>query len=96
VRVLGISGAATVAAIAAAGAAEQNCGQYAALERLPDRFEEIGRGHLANIATELVVLTDGTCTCDSTPAVSRALRKPAPQGINWSCRVATPDERRSD
>jgi hypothetical protein len=33
---------------------------------------------------------------DSGPAVSRALGKPAPQGVNWSCRVTEPDGRRSD
>jgi hypothetical protein len=92
---LGISGFAMVAALAwTANAAEQNCDQYAALNRLPDSFEEIASGDLGK--AEFFVLTDRRCTCDNEPAVSRRLGKPAPQKINWSCRESTPDERRSD
>jgi hypothetical protein len=94
---LGISAAATAAAIAAAAsAAAQSCDRYAALDRLPDRFEQIARCDLANIKRVLVVLTDGTCTCDNTPDVYRDLGRPAPQNVNWSCHDATSDERRSD
>ena len=96
-RLLIIFGIAVPIAIAAlASAAEQNCDRYAANQWLPDRFEEIARGHFANIKRELVVLTDGTCTCDNAPEVHRDLGRPAPQNVNWSCHDATPDERRSD
>jgi|SRR5712675_269811 hypothetical protein len=96
-RLLPILSIAMASAIPApASAAEQNCDRYAVLEWLPNPFEEIARGQLAWIRIEFVVLTDGTCTCDNTPKVDRALGKPAPQNVNWVCRDATPDERRSD
>jgi hypothetical protein len=95
VRSLGVVCIVGAAAIATAtSAAGQSCDQYAAFNRLPDRFEQIASGDLGK--AELFVLTDGVCTCDNTPAVNRKLGKPAPQEINWSCHVATPDERRSD
>jgi hypothetical protein len=75
-------------------AAQQRCDRYAALIRLPDAFEEIASGDL--VGAELFVLTDGVCTCDNTPAIDRWLGKRASAGINWSCRAATPDERRRD
>jgi hypothetical protein len=97
VRLLGISGFAMAAAIVAVPtAAQQSCDRYAALEWLPDRFEEIARGEVAWIRIELVVLTDGTCTCVNSLKVDRALGKTAPQGVKWSCREATPDDRGSD
>jgi hypothetical protein len=92
---LGISAAAMVTVIAgAASAVEQNCDQYGALNRLPNDFEEIASADLGK--AELFILTDGKYTCDNRPAVDRKLGKPAPQNINWSCREATPDERRTD
>jgi hypothetical protein len=95
VRLLGISGSAVAVAIAAAAnAADQDCDRYAALQRLPDRFEEIASSDLGKV--EFFILSDGRCTCDNAPAVNRQLGKPAPQNVSWSCRVATPDERRSD
>ena len=72
-------------------AAEQSCDRYAALRRLPGSFEEIASADL--VKAELFVLTDGTCTCENMPAVNRKLGKPAPDGINWSCREATSEER---
>ena len=94
-RLLGISSTAVAAVIAGtASASEQSCDRYAALDRLPDRFEEIASGDLGK--AEFFVLTDGRCTCDNTPAVNRKLGRPAIQQFNWSCHVATPDERRSD
>ena len=68
-------------------AAEQGCDRYAALRRLPSSFEEIASADL--VKAELFVLTDGTCTCENMPAVNRKLGKPAPDGINWSCRLAS-------
>ena len=91
-RLLGISAAVAIAA--AANAADQDCDRYAALQRLPDRFEEIASGDIGKV--ELFILSDGKCTCANTPAVNRRLDKPAPQNVNWSCRMARPDERRSD
>ena len=94
-RLLGISGtAAAIAIAAAANASDQDCDRYAALDRLPDRFEEIASGDFGEV--ELFILSDGKCTCANTPAVNRRLDKPAPQNVNWSCRMARPDERRSD
>ena len=75
-------------------AAEQSCDRYATLKRLPDSFEEIASADL--IRAELFVLTDGTCTCDNGPAVDRKFGKSVPQNVNWSCRNATPDERRNN
>ena len=93
-RLLGVFSIAVTAVIATAtSAAEHNCDRYAALKRLPYRFEEIASGDLGK--AELFVLTDRTCTCDNTPAVARMLGKPALQNVNWSCRAATPDERGS-
>src|SRR5262245_62074407 len=74
-------------------AAEQSCDRYATLKRLPDSFEEIASAELVG-GLELFVLTDGACTCDNMPALHRKWGKPAPQDVNWSCRTATPDERR--
>jgi hypothetical protein len=97
VKLLTTSGAAVAVAIAgAASAAEPDCGRYATLERLPDSFAEIIRGDFARVGVELVVLSDGSCTCASSPRVDRALGKPVPQNVNWSCRAATPDDRRSE
>jgi len=76
-------------------APEQSCDRYATLKRLPDSFEEIASGLFVG-GLELFVLTDGTCTCDNMPAVDRKRGKSAPQNVNWSCRKATPDERRND
>ena len=90
------SGALAIAVAAGACAAESNCDQYSRLDQLPDRFKEIGRGEVGGTPIEIVVATDGACTCDNAPKVARALRKPAPQGINWACREAAPDERGSD
>ena len=70
------------------------CDRYAALDRLPNRFEEIASGDLGK--AEVFVFTDGTCTCDNKPAVDRRLGKPTSQTSKWSCRAATRDERRSD
>ena len=95
-RLLNISKSVLAAAIAIVpSAAEQSCDRYAALKRLPDRFEEVASGVLAG-GLELFVLTDGTCTCDNTPVVDRMRGKPPPQNVNWSYRKATPDERRND
>jgi hypothetical protein len=45
-----MSGTAAAAAIAtAAGAAEQSCDRYAALQRLPDRFQEIASGDVGKV-----------------------------------------------
>jgi hypothetical protein len=94
---LSIFGIAVATAIAApASAAEQRCDRHAALNQIPGRFEEIARGDLSGTTMELVVLTDGTCTCDNLPAVMRELGKPAPANVNWYCRDAMPNERRSD
>jgi hypothetical protein len=79
----------------AASTAEPNCSRYAAMRRLPVEFEEIASADLVGGA-ELFILTDGSCTCDNKPAVDRRLGKPAPIGVNWSCRPAAPDERRSE
>jgi len=84
-----MSGTAAAAAIAtAAGAAEQSCDRYAALQRLPDRFQEIASGDVGKV--EFFVLTDGSCTCDNTPAIDRTRGKPGARNVNWSCHVATP------
>jgi len=72
---------------------EQACDRHATLKRLPDSFEEIASALFAD-GLELFVLTDGACTCDSMPALNRKWGKPAPQNVNWSCRAATPEERR--
>ena len=74
-------------------ATEQGCDRYATLKRLPDSFEEIASALFAG-GLGLFVLTDGACTCDNRPALDREWGKPAPQNVNWSCRTATPDERR--
>jgi hypothetical protein len=96
VRLVGILSIAVAAAIATAtNAAEESCDRYAGLKRPPpDQFEEIAIADFG--VAELFVLSDGKCTCDNRPAVARALGKPAPENINWSCRVATSDERRND
>jgi hypothetical protein len=92
-NLLRMSGAALAAAIAvSADAAEQKCDRYAAYERLPNRFEEIASADLVGGA-EIFVYTDLWCTCDNTPSVDRKRGKPVPQGLNWSCHEATPDER---
>jgi len=78
----------------AADAQAQNCDQYVALKRLPDRFAEVASALLTS-GLEIFVLSDGRCTCDNTPAVNRRLGKPAPQSDDWVCREATADERRS-
>jgi hypothetical protein len=93
-----------VAIFAAPTAAEQSCEGYATLKLLPDGFVEIasapieGResgGEAGPRATvEFFKLTDGACTCTNEPAVDRELGKSVPQNINWSCRKATPDERK--
>jgi hypothetical protein len=70
------------------------CEQYIAAERLPGGFVEIASGDLGK--AELFMLTDGTCTCDNLPAVSRVLGKPVQDGVNWTCRVASSDERGSN
>ena len=94
---LGIFGVAVCTAVATpASVAEQSCDRYAVSNQLPDRFEEIARGDFARIRIEIVVLTDGTCTCANAFEVDRALGKPAPANVNWSCHDTTPDERRSD
>ena len=79
--------------IAPPSAAEQGCDRYATLKWLPDSFEEIASA-LFDGGVELFVLTDGACTCDNMPALDRKWSQPAPQNITWSCRTATPDERR--
>jgi hypothetical protein len=95
VKLLSISTISLAAAIGAASSAvEQSCDRYAALNRLPDRFEEIASGDFGK--AELFVLTDGTCTCDNKPAVDRVLGKPAPKDVNWLCNTATAEERRND
>jgi hypothetical protein len=96
VRLLAASGAVMAAAIATASAAETGCDRYAALDRLPDRFDEILRGDFAGVGVELVVSSDGTCTCTNSPKVDRAAGKPVPKDVSWSCRAATPNDRRTD
>ena len=94
-RVLSISAIALAAAFGASPiTAEQSCDRYAALNRLPDRFEEIASGDLGKV--EFFVLTDGTCTCENKPAIDRVLGRPTPKDVNWSCHIATAEERRSD
>jgi hypothetical protein len=84
------------AAIATADAAETGCDRYAALDRLPDRFEEIIRADFAGVGVDYIVMSDGTCTCASSPQVDRALGKAVPQNVYWSCRAATPNDRRTE
>ena len=80
--------------LSATATAEPACDRYATVERLPDGFIEIASGDFGK--AELFVLTNGICTCSNDPAVSRRLGKSAPDKINWSCRAATDDERRSN
>ena len=51
---------------------------------------------LAGVGVDYVVMSDGTCTCASSPRVDRALGKAVPQNIYWSCRAATPNDRRTE
>ena len=93
-----------IAISAAPSMAQQSCESYATLKRLPDGFMEIASALIEGRETgdeadpraevELFVLTDGTCTCTNDPSVDRQLGKSVPQNVNWSCREATPDERK--
>ena len=76
---------------AAVFAAELGCAHYAAFKKLPNGFREIASGSLVGGA-EIFVLSNGSCTCDNGPALSRHFRRPTPQGEHWSCRDASGDE----
>jgi hypothetical protein len=88
----------SLALVAAIGTAANSvapiCNQYSTLNRLPDSFEEIGRGDLGY--AEVFVLSDGVCACDNTPSIDRRRGKPVLADVNWSCRAATSDERGDD
>ena len=93
-RSLGALGLALAATVPTSpGAAKEACQRYAALSRLPLSFVEISSGDLGRV--ESFVYTDRKCTCDNLPAVARALGGPARAGVNWDCRPATANERRS-
>jgi hypothetical protein len=72
-------------------AAELSCAHYAVFKRLPSSFQEIASGDLVG-GPELFVLSNGQCTCDNGPAISRYFGRPAPLSENWSCRHASGDE----
>ncbi|UZE49852.1 hypothetical protein ONR75_03390 [Rhodopseudomonas sp. P2A-2r] len=76
---------------AAVFAAELGCAHYAAFKKLPNGFREIASGSLVGGA-EIFVLSNGSCTCDNGPALSRHFGRPTPQGEHWSCRDASGDE----
>ena len=78
--------------VIAASTTESDCSRYAAMRGLPADFHEIASADLVGGA-EWFNLTNGTCTCDSQPAVDRHFGKPAPSNINWVCRPATAEER---
>jgi hypothetical protein len=84
----------SVASPAVVVAAPLHCGRYEAHVGLPARFAEIARGSLGEV--EMIVLSDGRCTCENGPAVDRFFGRAAPRGINWSCRKASAEERRSN
>jgi hypothetical protein len=72
-------------------AAELSCVHYAVFKKLPSTFQEIASGDLV-AGPEMFVLSNGYCTCDNGPAISRHFGRPAPLGENWSCRYASGDE----
>ena len=84
----------SVASPAVVLAAQPNCGRYESHVGLPDRFVEIARGSLGHV--EMVWFSDGRCTCENGPAVDRFFGRAAPRGVNWSCRRASAEDRRSN
>jgi hypothetical protein len=84
----------SVASPAVVLAAQANCGRYESHVGLPARFAEIARGSLGEV--EMIVLSDGRCTCENGPAVDRFFGRAPPRGLNWSCRRASAEERRSN
>jgi hypothetical protein len=72
-------------------AAELSCAHYAVFKKLPSSFQEIASGDLVG-GPEIFVLSNGQCTCNNGPAISRHFGRPAPLGENWSCRHASGDE----
>src|SRR5262245_901641 len=89
---------------AAPNMAQQSCERYATFKRLPDGFMETASALIEGRETgdendprtevELFVVTNGACTCTNDPSVDRRLGKSVSQYVNWSCREATPDERK--
>ena len=71
--------------------AELSCARYAVFNKLPSSFQEIASGDLVG-GPEIFVLSNGHCTCDNGPTVSRHYNRPAPLGETWSCRHASGDE----
>lgn len=70
---------------------ELSCAHYAVFKKLPSSFQEVASGDLVT-GLETFVLSNGYCTCDNGPAISRHFGRPAPLGENWSCRPSSDDE----
>jgi hypothetical protein len=67
------------------------CEQFTRLRRLPDSFEEIASAQL--VKGELFFMSDGECTCVNRPAVDRLLGRAVDEGLNWTCKSATDEDR---
>jgi hypothetical protein len=77
-----------------AEAAASACETYSFMKRLPEQFRMVASGDLGGV--EFFQVSDRRCTCDNSPGQNRKWGRPAPEGIYWSCRKASADERRSN
>ena len=76
----------------AQGAGDQACDRYSKHEVFPEGLDVIAEGDYG-AKWRLMVISDGECTCNNSPAIHRDLGKNVPEGINWQCRNADVEER---
>jgi hypothetical protein len=78
----------------AAEAAQPACETFSFMKRLPESFRMIASADLGGV--EAFTVSNRRCTCDNGPGQNRKWGRPAPEGIYWSCRKASAEERRSN
>ena len=76
--------------LASGARAAETCEAYTKLGELPTDFRALSVAAIG--PARLTMMSSGKCTCNDMPTVQRHLGQAEPEGVNWACDVADPED----